>query len=333
MSTIEGQPSKAAFEIEKGPREIMTLSEADVERYLDARELLDGLEEGFRGLEVGEVQSPPRTEIAVPGKGFSLAMTAWRPGMLMSVKVVNVFEGNLGIGLPNHLALISLFDPDSGAAIAVLDGTYITGIRTAASAILSCRMLSRKGSRVATVIGAGVQGREHLRLLPLVRRLERINICSLHFEDALKLASRSEIARATADVEAAVRESEIVCLATHSPTPVIQPDWVQPGTHVTSVGYHPPDGELPTELAGGRLFVETLDAFRPTPVGCGELAGLAPSTGTTLGAVALGRKTGRLNDGEITVYKAMGIAMEDMVAANLAYRRAKRGGGGSVMAW
>ena len=68
MSTIEGQPSKAAFEIEKGPREIMTLSEADVEKYLDARELLDGLEEGFRGLEVGDVQSPPRTEIAVPGK-------------------------------------------------------------------------------------------------------------------------------------------------------------------------------------------------------------------------------------------------------------------------
>ncbi len=82
-----------------------------------------------------------------------------------------------------------------------------------------------------------------------------------------------------------------------------------------------------------RLFVETLDAFQPSPVGCGELAGLDPSTATTLGAVALGRKPGRLTDAEITVYKAMGVAMEDMVAANLAYQKAKREGGGGVMAW
>jgi alanine dehydrogenase len=335
MNPIEKQPTKAAFEIKKGAWEIMTLSEADVAKYLDPQELLDGLEEGFRGLELGEVQSPPRSEVSVPGKGFSLAMSAWRPGMLMTVKIVNVFDGNLDLDLPNHLALISLFDPNTGAAAGVLDGTYITGIRTAASAILSCRMLSQKGSRVATIIGAGVQGREHLRLLPLIRGLERINVCSLHFEDAHKLARRSEMARATSNVEAAVRESEIVCLATHSPMPVIKPEWVKPGAHVTSVGYCPPDGELPKEMVGGkhRLFVETLDAFRPTPVGCGELAGLTPAAGTTLGAVALGRKPGRVSEVDITVYKAMGIAMEDMVAANLAYQRAKRDGGGSVMAW
>ncbi len=103
---------------------------------------------------------------------------------------------------------------------------------------------------------------------------------------------------------------------------------------MSSVGYFPPNGELPKDLASKhRLFVETLDAFQPTPVGCGELAGLDASTGTTLGAVALGRKPGRLNDVEITVYKAMGVAMEDMVAANLAYQRAKREGGGGVMTW
>jgi alanine dehydrogenase len=180
-----------------------------------------------------------------------------------------------------------------------------------------------------------VQGREHLRLLPLIRDFKHINLCSLHFEDAQKLARRSKIARATADVEAAVRESDVVCLAAHSPTPVIKAEWVRPGTHVTSVGYYPPDGELPKELAGGeyRLFVETLDAFQPTPVGCGELTGLPSSTGTTLGAVVLGQKPGRASDAEITVYKAMGIAMEDMVAANLAYQQAKRDRGGSVMDW
>ena len=334
MSAVEKRPDRAAFEIKKGPRQVMSLSETDVEKYLDLQELLDGLEDGFRGLELGEVQSPPRPKLSVNGKGFSLAMPAWRPGMQITVKIVNVFDGNLGIHLPNHLALINLFDPETGAASCVMDGTYITGIRTAASAVLSARMLSRSGSRIATVIGAGVQGREHVRLLSLIRDLQHLNVCSLRFDDAQKLAARSEIARATIDMEAAVCESDIVCLATHSPTPVIKPEWIKPGTHVSSVGYYPPNGELPKDLARKHhLFVETLDAFQPTPVGCGELAGLDASTGTTLGAVALGRKAGRLSDVEITVYKAMGVAMEDMVAANLAYQRAKREGGGGVMAW
>jgi len=334
MSAVEKQPAKAAFEIKKGIWQVMTLSESDVEKYLDLHELLDGLEDGFRGLELGEVQSPHRPQLSIPGKGFSLAMPAWRRGMQMTVKIVNVFDRNLDVDLPNHLALINLFDPDSGAVSCVMDGTYITAIRTAASSVLSARMLSRSGSRIATVIGAGVQGREHLRLLPLIRDLERIHVCSLRYDDAEKLAARSEIARATANVEAAVRESDIVCLATHSPAPVIRPEWVKRGTHVSSVGYSPPNGELPKELPREhRLFVETLDALQPAPVGCAELAGLDASVATSLGAVALGRKPGRLRDDEITVYKAMGIAMEDMVAANLAYQRAKREGGGGLMAW
>ena len=334
MSAASKQPAKAAFEIKKGIWQVMTLSESDVEKYLDLHELLDGLEDGFRGLELGEVQSPHRPQLSVPGKGFSLAMPAWRRGMQIAVKIVNVFDGNLNVDLPNHLALINLLDPETGAVSCVMDGTYITAIRTAASSVLSARMLSRSGSRIATVVGAGVQGREHLRLLPLIRDLERIHVCSLRYDDAEKLAMRSEIARATSDVEAAVRESDIVCLATHSPVPVIRPEWVKRGTHVSSVGYSPPNGELPKELPREhRLFVETLDALQPAPVGCAELAGLDAAMATSLGAVALGRKPGRRNDDEITIYKAMGIAMEDMVAANLAYQRAKREGGGGLMAW
>lgn len=334
MKDSQDQSVKAAFEISKGARQVMTLSEKEVEKFLDPRELLDELEEGFRAIELGEVQSPARSELTVPGKGFSLTMPAWRFGMQLTVKIVNVFDGNLQIGLPNHLALINLFDPDTGAVSCIMDGTYITGIRTAASAILSVRLLSRAESRIATVIGAGVQGREHLRLLPLVRNFERIHVCSLRFEDSRKLALQSEIALATEDVEKAVRESDVVCLATHSPESVISSDWVKPGTHVSSVGFHPPDGELPKGFAKShRLFVETLDAFQPSPVGCSELAGLDAAVGTTLGALTLGRKPGRQNDKEITVYKAMGIAMEDMVAANLVFRTATQQKGGSLMDW
>jgi len=334
MNEAEKHAVRAAFEVKKGVRQVMTLSEDEVVKYLDPRKLLDGLEDGFRGLEAGEVQSPSRSELSVVGRGFSLTMPAWRSGMQLTVKVVNVFDGNLRVGLPNHLALINLFDPDTGAASCVMDGTYITGIRTAASAALSVRLLSRVGSRIATVIGAGVQGREHLRLLPLIRKFDRINVCSLRFEDAQKLAVQSELACATADVEKAVRESDVVCLATHASESVISSDWVKPGTHVSSVGFHPPNGELPKDLVRNhRLFVETLDAFQPSPVGCSELTDSDISIGTTLGAVALGRKPGRRSDDEITVYKAMGVAMEDMVAANLAYLRAKQEGGGSFMTW
>ncbi|HSZ61708.1 MAG TPA: ornithine cyclodeaminase family protein [Terriglobales bacterium] len=333
MSEAKKQPSLAAFEVTKGTSQVMMLNQNDVKKYLDPRELLDALEDGFRGLELGEIQSPPRSRLTVPGKGLSLTMPAWRPGMQLTVKIVNVFDGNLQIGLPNHLALITLFDPNTGATSCIMDGTYVTAIRTAAAAALSIRLLGRADSKIATVIGAGVQGCQHLRLLPLVRNVERINICSLRLEEAQKLATQSEIARAIANVEEAVRESDIVCLATHSPEPVIESAWLKPGTHVTSVGFHPPNGELPKDLARDhRLFVETLDAFQPTPVGCSELADLDSSMGTTLGAVILSQKQGRRSDGEITVYKAMGVAMEDMVAANLAFQRAKKDGVGNVTA-
>lgn len=317
------QASVASFEIGKGERTVPILSEADVERHLDLGQLLDSLEEGFRQLERGAVQSPPRPEITIPGAGFSLAMSAWMPGMQICVKVVNVFDANLDRSLPNHLAMITLYDPTTGAISCVMDGTYITAVRTAASAVLSARLLSRTDSRVATIIGAGVQAREHLRLLPMVRGFERINICSLEYEHATRLATRSELARPCADVQAAIAESDVVCLATHSPRPVINADWVRPGTHLCSVGYHPPHGELPSALVHrSRLVVESLEAFQPAPVGCADLFEADPSHAATLGAVALNPQLGRTSPEQITLYKAMGLGMEDMIAANLAHTNA-----------
>ncbi len=316
-----------SFEISKGQRTVMLLSEPDVKSLLDPGTLLDALEDGFRALAAGEVQSPPRPQITVPGAGFSLAMSAWRPGLQICVKVVNVFETNLDRGLPNHLAMITLFAPDTGATTCVMDGTYITAIRTAAAAVLSTRLLSRPESRVATIVGAGVQAREHLRMLPLVRQFERINICSLVDDHAVRLAAQHETAVPRPDLEAAIGESDVVCLTTHSTNPVIDPSWISAGTHVSSVGYYPPNGELPPELARENpLFVEHLDALQPAPVGCAELSGLDPSQVTTLGDVISGRASGRTQPDVITVYKAMGIGLEDLVAANLAYDRAVQDG-------
>jgi len=301
----------------------MILCEADVMRLIDSGDLLDGLANGFRAMARGEVQSPNRPEITVPGKGFMLSMPAWRAGSPMMVKLVCVFEGNLQLGLPNHLAVIHLLDPATGAPLCVMDGTFITGIRTAAAAVLSVRELARKDARTVTVIGAGVQGREHLRLLPLVRDFDEILIGSLRHEDAEKLAGLEPRAHAVKDLQTAVERSDVVCLTSHSYTPVIDPDWVRPGTHVTSVGYAPPLGELPVELArNGKLFVEDEVSFEAPPVGCGELQGLSRADAIIFGEALDGRAPLREARDEITVYKAMGIAMEDMVAAELVYNRA-----------
>ena len=322
MTSRNPLPQTAA-EIVKGDLKVMTLSEADVMRLLDLGALLAGLADGFQAMARGEVQTPDRPEITVPEKGFLLSMPAWREGSPMMVKMVCVFEGNLEQNLPNHLAMINLFDPDTGAPLCLMDGTYITGIRTAAAAVLSVREIARSDAKVATVIGAGVQGREHLRLLPLVRDFDEILIGSLYFSDAQKLAENHPKARAVENLEAAVRRSDVVCLATHSYQPVIEPDWVRPGTHVTSVGYAPPLGELPVALARDHtLYVEDAASFMPPPVGCGELQQLDPSSGIKLGDALVGLASIRKSDEEITIYKAMGIAMEDLIAADLVYRRA-----------
>jgi alanine dehydrogenase len=324
----------AAFEITKGTRRVLTLGEAEVETCLDPAELLAALEEGFRALEQGLVQAPPRPRLNLPGQGFSLTMPSWKPGGPIAVKVVNVFEGNPALGLPSHLAMILLFDAHTGATLCVMDGTFITGLRTAAAAALSVRLLARRDARVATLIGAGTQAREHLRMLPLVRNFERFHIYARKPADAQALAALHPLARAVTDVQAALAESDVVCLATGSATPVIDAGWVRPGTHVTSVGFHPPAGELPLQLAQRhRIFVESLQAFEPAPVGAGELAGADRGRGATLGALLLGQAAGRRDDGEITVYKAMGHAMEDLVAATLAWESAVKRGAGGRMDW
>jgi len=311
---------------------VLVLGVSEIQAILDPDELIDALAEGFTRLSRGEVIAPPRNEVAIPDAGFVLAMPAWQPGAEISVKLVSVFEGNPRHGLPSHQALICLLDPATGTPVGVLDGTYITAMRTAAAAALSVRLLARGEAPVLAIVGAGVQGRSHLAILPRVRPFREIRIASLHRAHAERLAATDPRAHAVASAEAAVRGADVVCLCTHAHDPVIRGEWVGPGTHVTSVGYAPPGGELPRELVEPhRLFVETRLAFRPPPAGCAELAGLEPGRAAELGEVLLGQRPGREFDAEITVYKAMGHAMEDMVAAHLVYRRARETGAGHLI--
>ncbi len=302
---------------------IRYLSTADVARLIEPSAVLGALAEGFKALSAGNVQAPPRPKVDVPDKGFALAMLAWMPGLHIALKAVNVFEGNHAHHLPSHMGLISLFDHETGAPLAIMDAALITGLRTAGGAMLSVETLARTDAKIATVIGGGVQAREHARLLSAMPHVGEIRIVARRAEVAQSIASEIPRARVATDIEAAVRDADIVCLTTSSPKPVIDDPWISPGTHVTSVGFAPPGSEVPSALIGrARICVETRNAFSPAPVGCAELAGRDASSAVELGEILAGTKPGRTSADEVTLYKSMGNAMEDMVVANLVYETA-----------
>src|SRR5881398_2571638 len=279
--------------------DILLLNEREVQRLLDPDILLDALAEGFRALSGGLVDAPKRNGVSVPNTGFLLAMPAYQQGREITVKLVSVFHDNPRLGIPSHQALICLFDPQTGTPLTFMDGTSITALRTAGASALSTRLLARTETRVLAIVGAGVQGHSLLTMLPRVRPFSEIRIASSHFAHAEQLAATDSRARAVETAEEAVRGADVVCLCTSAGEPVISIDWLAPGMHITSVGYAPPGGELDTKvIAQGRLFVETRLAFEPTPVGCGELAGLDPSVGTELGEVLLGQGGGRQSEEE-----------------------------------
>lgn len=283
---------------------MLILSRDDVRRALDRPALVTALEEGFKALSAGQLDVPPRTQVLTP-HGVLLTMGAAMPGQLMAVKLVTVFHGNHARGLPSHQAVLTLFDAGTGTPVATLDGASLTAMRTAGAAIVSIKHLARAEGGIAVIVGGGEVGHALEAMFETLPRISRVVV-----------APRTSI-------ESRVREADVVCLCTSSAEPVIEADWVKPGAHVVSVGYRPPGSELPHDLLRtATLFVESRVAFEAPPAGCAELQGVDAARGAELGEVLLGRRAGRTRDDEITLYKSMGHAMEDLVAANLVYRRA-----------
>jgi ornithine cyclodeaminase/thiomorpholine-carboxylate dehydrogenase len=313
--------------------DVLILDRAEVERLLEPHALLAALRDAFVRLSTDSVIAPPRNAVAlVDDEAFLLGMPGRADDGLVTVKVVTVVEPNLERGLPSHLATIGLYDARTGACRAFMDGTHITAIRTSAAAAVACDVLARDDARVLALIGGGVQGLHHLRTFPLVREFGEIRVASLHRADAERLAGLDDRARAVGSARAAVAGADVVALASHAAEPVVRPEWLAPGTHVSSVGYRPPRGELPVDLLStAALFVETRQAFAPPPIGCAELQGLEPARATELGEVLLGRAPGRRDRDEVTVYKAMGHVVEDIAAAELVYAAALRTGAGSTV--
>jgi alanine dehydrogenase len=306
------------------------LNRAEVEAALDIDELLDALGRVFVEVSAGRASVPPRIA-AVTERGFLGAMAAHVDGTLAS-KLVSVFAGNHARGLPSHQALVALFDDEDGRPLAVMDGAHITAIRTAAGAALATRTLARESSAVLSVLGAGVQGRAHLEVVPRVRDFREIRVASRtrqHAEDAA--AADGVIVAPT--FEDAVRGADVICLCTDSSEPVIERAWLARGAHVTSVGYSESGGELGSDIVrSGLLVVESRIALEPPPAGAAELQGLSRGDVVELGEILAGAHPGRTGDDEITVYKSMGHAAEDAAATRLVYERALADGLGTEVA-
>jgi ornithine cyclodeaminase len=309
------------------------LTEADVRAVLSMDDLIAAMEQALERFSAGAARQPLRSVIDT-GHGFYGIMPAYleRPATL-GTKLVTVYHGNAARGLPSHLATILLHDPETGELQAVVDGRYITEARTAAVSAASTRALARRDARVLAVLGTGVQARSHIDALTRVRAFDEIRIWgrTAAAAAALALEFAPRLRRPIAAVPSArhaVEGADVIALTTASRDPVVARDWLRPGAHICAVGACRPDQrELDTAtVRDARLFVDSREGALaeageiviPIAEGAFDASHIAAELGDVFG----GRADGRRRDDEITVFKSLGMAVEDVAAARLAFERA-----------
>jgi ornithine cyclodeaminase/alanine dehydrogenase-like protein (mu-crystallin family) len=322
---------------------VLVLSRGDVEAVLDLDRLVDAVAAAMADLSRGRASMPARVAASVFDRHAMLAaMPAFLPSAgSLATKLVSLFPENTD--RPTHQAIICCFDATTGTPEAVMDGTYVTAARTAAGSALATRLLSRAGSSVVSVIGTGVQARAHARALS---RLPGIDVVQIAGRDHGKvvaltgeLAGWGIRAQAAASIEEAVRCADVVCAATHAGEPVVRREWLRPGTHINSVGYNTAGaGEVDIDtIRDAVVVVESRTAvLAPPPSGAVELhrAIEAGVIGTDhihaeIGELVAGDRAGRTDPAQITVYKSVGVAVQDAAAAALVLERARDRGAGS----
>jgi len=303
----------------------LLLSESDVKELLTMPDLIAAMETALAAFSAGSVVQPVRTVLDLADRhAFFALMPAYVASTpALGAKLVTVYHSNLERGLPSHLGIIVLLDPATGALDAIVDGRYITEARTAAVSAVSVKKLARPGSRSLAILGSGVQARSHFEALAHVGRFEEVRAWSPTRAN-LDAYARLTGARAMESAEAAVRGADVIVLVTACPEPVIEDAWVKPGAHVISVGAtRPTQREMdPALVRRSRLFTDSKAAAMKESgdvIGAGEKHIVAE-----LGDPAAARQTAE----EVTIFKSLGLAVEDVAAAHLALERARRQGRG-----
>ncbi|HEY8725771.1 MAG TPA: ornithine cyclodeaminase family protein [Gaiellaceae bacterium] len=302
------------------------LSEAEVRELLDLDELVDALADAHKDLSAGEASMPPRIAAMVQERqGLLGVMPAYLPSAGLACKLVTLFPQNTD--RHTHQAVIVVFDPENGTPLALMDGTYITATRTAAASALATRLLAREDAQVLALLGTGVQARSHARALPRVRTFTEIRIASRDRAKAEALAEEiGPHARAVSSYEEAIRSADVVAATTHSTEPIVRREWLSPGVHVNSVGLNPAGREVDEKtVMDALLVVESREsALAAPPAGAPELVGVSPAdVHAELGELVAGTKPGRSSLDEITLYKSVGVAVQDVAAAALVLAAAR----------
>ena len=310
---------------------MLILGAGDVERLLDPDALIDALSSAMGDLSAGRASAPNRIAARVEERDALLAaMPAWTPSAgALTAKLVALFPHNAGTALPTHQALIAVFDPATGEPTALLDGTVITALRTGAGSALATRLLAREDATTLAILGTGVQARAHARTVTRVRAFTDVRVAGRDHAGAQALADEIG-ARAAGSFAEACEGADVVCATTHAEEPVVRRAWLAPGAHVTSVGYNPGGREVDAETVDDALVaVESrAAALAPVPAGATELAGIDPTRVVEIGELLDGRRAGRTSPDELTLYKSVGVAVQDGAAAALVLRAAAAQGAG-----
>ena len=325
-------------------RRMLLLSRAEVESLLDPDRLIDALAEAMVDLSSGAASMPTRVAATVAEHdGLLGAMPAWLPSAgTLQTKLVSVYPRNAARGIATHQALIVAFDPETGSPVAVMDGTAITAQRTAAGSALATRLLAREAARTLAVLGTGVQAVSHLRYVPRVRAFTSILVAGRDSNEARALAEAASAeldteVEAAGSFEEAVRSADVVCATTHAEEPVLRREWLRDGAHVNSVGWTPSGREIDAETVRDSLVVvESLaSAFAEGPGGSNDLRWpvrdgvVGPDhVHTEIGQILAGSEPGRTSDRQLTLYKSVGVAVQDAAAAGLVLRGARARGVG-----
>lgn len=323
----------------------LVLSLDDVKSVLTMKDCIEAVEEAFRQLSLGNVVMPTRPTIRIPRyKALINAMPAYIGGIdALGVKWVGGYLDNPTLhGLPVVQATILLNDGTNGSTLAVMNGTYITAVRTGAAAAVATRYLARADASTAGILGAGVQARTQLAAICAVRGITSARVHDVAPERAADFAR--EMAQslgidvvAVGSAEEAIRGSDIVCTASTAKTPVVNGDWLEDGAHINGVGSHSADArELDTRtVVRSKVVVDTLDAAMAEagdlliPIAEGAIT--EGHIYAELGDIVTAKKPGRVDEREITLFKSQGLAIQDVATAFLVYRLATERGIGTVV--
>lgn len=321
---------------------MLVISEKQVRELLDLDELIAALEQAHVQFSAGKAVMPVRLVVPLPEiQGRITSMPAFiSEGKDLGIKIISYFRDNPKRDLPPILATISLYSTETGALEVLMDGVYITAIRTACASAMATRALARPETPVLGILGAGTQARAHIRALSRVRSIERVLIWSPTRTSAIYVKEELEDDLGIAihpqeSAEAVVREADVLTTVTDAAEPVLEAEWLKPGVHINAVGSHRPEArEMGSDtVQRATVVVDSLDAINTE---CGDIL-LAVKEGAIapdhlrgeIGEVLAGAKPGRTSGDEVTMYKSVGIAVQDVAAASLVHRRALEQGVGT----